>query len=527
MQPTNPSSGNDAARNAYQWAVVDPDRVALIQHEEETTFGELIGRVNLISNHLRDLGLEAGDVVAGFMDNDPAYWAVSLAAQQVGLYYVPINSHLKADEAEYIVANSGAKVLVAGPAQAALLHAAGTATGAVHRYALAEAPPDWMPYAELGRGYPPAAPENRVAGAIMGYTSGTTGRPKGVKRQVGQESPEAATQRTLDMLGSFGLASSNGVHLVCSPLYHAAPAGFATGALHLGHTLVIHTKFDAAQVLADIERHSVTNSHMVPTHFHRLLSLPEEIRQATDTSSLEVVVHAGAPCPVSLKRRMLAWWGPIIWEYLGATEGIVAIASPSEWAAHPGTLGRPAAGAVQILDELGVEQPARTSGRIFFKSTMPFEYLGDAEKTEANRFGDLVTVGDLGLLDEEGYLFMQDRRNDLILSGGANVYPAEVEQALIDHPAVSDVGVIGVDDDEWGQVVVAVIQLNPGFSAGDDLRAELDGFARTALGSYKRPKRIEFLEEFPRTPSGKLLRRQLRDLYSSAAPRTATAPSPL
>ncbi|WP_142060194.1 AMP-binding protein [Pseudarthrobacter sp. B4EP4b] len=526
MNAISSSGGDEAAPSAYQWAEVDPSRTAVIQRDHEITFGQLIGRTNQLSHHFRELGLGVGDVVASFLENEPEYWELTLAAQQIGLYYVPINSHLKAEEAAYIVHNSGAKLLVAGAAQAGLLASNGTVVEAKHLFTLGEVLAGWRPYSDLGHGKPTGAPVDRVAGAIMGYTSGTTGQPKGVKRKVGHETPEQVAIRSVAMINSFGLTRPDGVHLVCSPLYHSAPAAFAAAALHLGHTLVVHEKFDAEWVLRDVERYGVTNSHMVPTHFHRLLSLPDKTKAAADTSSLQTAIHAGAPCPPSVKRRMIDWWGPIIWEYLGATEGIIAQASPSEWLEHPGTHGRPEPGSVVILDEFGAEQPTGESGRIFFRATLPYEYVGDPDKTRENRQGDFVTVGDLGYLDAEGYLYLKGRRDDLILSGGANVYPVEVEQALIGHPAVADVGVIGVDDEEWGQKVVAVIQLNPGYSPSNEIREDIDSFARTNLGSYKRPKQIEFLNEFPRTPSGKLIRRNLRDILTVRAALAAESSRP-
>jgi long-chain acyl-CoA synthetase len=286
-------------------------------------------------------------------------------------------------------------------------------------------------------------------------------------------------------------------------------------ALHMGHSVVVHGRFEAELTLCDIERHRVTSSHMVPTQLHRMLSLPEETRQRFDLSSLRSLVHAGAPCPIDVKRRMINWVGPIVWEYLGATEGMVAIVSSQEWLTKPGTVGKPAFGStVKILDDDGVEVPAGVAGGIYFGGAgADFEYHNAATKTQDNRVGNLHTVGDIGRFDDDGYLYLLDRRSDLILSGGVNIYPAEVEQQLISHPAVTDVAVIGIPDEEWGQSVLAIVQPTDPAAAGDDLAAELLVHCEGRLAAYKRPRRFEFRSELPRTATGKLLRRNLRDEY--------------
>lgn len=501
----------------FGWALSHPQRPALIVGDKISTFGELGARVNAISHHFLALGLVQGDVVAGFLQNGREYWELSLAAQQSGLYYLPLNWHLRPEEVQYILADSAASLLVAHQALAeGLADIAGSLPA--HRFVSGGEVPAWQPYSSLGEGYPETAPDNLVAGAIMGYTSGTTGRPKGVARKISGAPPQSLVDTSLGMLARFGLTDPDGVHLVCSPLYHAAPGGFAAAFLHLGHALLIQTGFNAEEVLRDIERYKVTTSHMVPTQFHRLLSLPDDVKARYSHASLQAIIHAGAPCPLGVKHKMLEWWGPVVWEYLGATEGFVSHVSPEEWLARPGTLGHPKEGDVIIVgDDDEVVAPGET-GRIYFLSTSPFEYRGDSEKTAANRRGAHVTVGDLGYLDEDGYLFLQDRRTDLIISGGANLYPTEVEQALIMHPAVADVGIIGVADDEWGQMVVAVVQTVPGVTGSEDLRRQLLDFAKENLGSHKRPKRIEFLDDFPRTATGKLLRRELRDVYDPKNP---------
>jgi long-chain acyl-CoA synthetase len=497
----------------YRAALACPGRLALIEPGTgQLTFGELHARANRLSHAMRGLGVGPGDVVAAMVHNDSAFFELIMATGQIGVYLVPINTHLAAEEVAFIVRDSEATVLIAHFDLAENLTAVAKDLPA-RRFSIQGAVPGWDPFETLdGESGEPA---ERVAGSVMGYTSGTTGRPKGVKRKLSGKSPEEAAAGMPRMLvRTFGLGA-DGVHLVTSPVYHAAPSAFAMAALHAGHTVVLHRRFDEEATLRDIERYRVTTSHMVPTHFHRMLRLPGLVKRKYDLSGLRAVVHAGAPCPVDVKRQMIAWLGPVIWEYLGATEGMVTVVGPKEWLARPGTVGRPAPGVtVKLLGDQGQEVPVGEAGTIYFGlAGVEFEYHKDPEKTRASRIGALHTVGDIGRLDEDGYLFLLDRRNDLILSGGVNIYPAEIEQHLIGHPAVADVAVIGVPDPEWGQSVLAVVQLTAGVSPGPDLAEELKDHCAGALASYKRPRRIEFRADFPRTATGKLLRGQLRDEY--------------
>jgi len=350
----------------------------------------------------------------------------------------------------------------------------------------------------------------------MLYTSGTTGFPKGVRRPLTGGYPEEGLQSLTAFFRSFGFQPGD-VHLVVSPLYHAAPGGFALNSLHLGQTIVIMDKFDPETALQLIERYKINNTHMVPTMFYRLLHLPEEVRSGADISSLRSVVHAGAPCAVEVKRRMIDWLSPIVYEYYGASEGSASRISPQEWLEHPGSVGRALPGvSIKILNEDGQELSPGEVGLVYFGAPGSdlFEYYKDPAKTVATRRGNLITVGDLGYLDEDGWLYLSDRRTDMILSGGVNIYPAEIEARLMEHGAVADVAVIGIPDPEWGQRVIAFIQPRVGISPSDALAKELIEWCRVGIATYKAPRAIEFRSELPRSAAGKMQRRILRDQYT-------------
>jgi long-chain acyl-CoA synthetase len=504
----------------YQLARTQPDRPAIVDPDGSVLmFGELGRRVNRLSHALRSRGLAAGDVFAAVVHNGHEYLELLLAAGQVGMVMVPVNYRLSVSEIVYIVRDSEAKLVVAAAEQARELPIEELPR---HRLVIGGAAAEWAPYSLVGATEPVTPPEDRRAGGMMLYTSGTTGHPKGVHNTIPAVDPETFGRLFAGMPAGYGVTSGAGVHLVCSPLYHAAPGGHALGFLHSGHTIVIQARFDAEEVLRAIERYRVTTVHLVPTHFHRLLQLPADVRARYDLSSLQAVIHAGAPCPVPIKQQMLDWLGPIVWEYLGSTEGSVSRVSSQEWLARPGTVGRPLPGlTVKILDADGAEVGTGEPGTIYFgyvDRPPSFEYHHDPEKTAAARRGNLITAGDYGYLDEDGYVYLLDRRTDLVISGGVNIYPAEVEQALITHQAVNDVAVIGVPDPEWGQRVVAVIQPAPGVVADDKLVAELAKHCTAQLASFKCPRRFEFVTDFPRTETGKVQRRLLRDAYAASEP---------
>ncbi|MER6980086.1 AMP-binding protein [Streptomyces carpinensis] len=504
----------------FEIAAADPGRRAVIDPDGSVlTFGELLARVNRVSRALRSHGLTAGDAVAVAVHNGHEYLELMLATGQVGMFLVPVNWRLTPAEMLYVIHDSAAKTVVADAEQARTLPLESLPE---HRFVIGGEVAGWRPYPELGKGESDEAPAERRFGMVMGYTSGTTGNPKGVRSTAFRDAvpEEVIGQLYGGLVTRYQVTPDKGVHLVCSPIYHAAPTGHAYAFLQLGHTVVIQGRFDPEAVLQAIEKYRVTSVHMVPTHFHRMLRLPEEVRARYDLSSLEAVIHAGAPCPVPIKHQMIEWLGPVLWEYLASTEGGVSLVDSHEWLRRPGTVGHPTPNTVvKILDEEGKEVPTGEPGTIYFglEGQGPtFEYHNDPAKTAATRRGNLATVGDYGYFDEDGYVFLLDRRTDLIISGGVNIYPAEIEQALITHPAVADVAVIGILDPEWGQSVLAVVQPAPGAVTGEELTAELRAHCARQLASFKIPRRFDFRADFPRTETGKLQRRKLRDAYTSS-----------
>jgi long-chain acyl-CoA synthetase len=502
----------------WKLATADPERVAIITPEGlEHTGGELLSAANRISHGLRALGLERGDTVAIVVPNGFEMLAVYLGATQIGLYLTPINHHLVGPEIAYIVNDSEAKVLVGHERFAAELEKATAEISlpADRRFAIGTVA-GFRPFAQLTADQPDTAPEDRVAGAPMHYTSGTTGQPKGVKRKLVDIDPDVLGELYSGFQGMFGVQPlDDNVHLTGSPLYHTAVLMWTANALHMGHTVVVMDKWSPEGMLQLIDRHGVTTSHMVPTQFHRMLALPEEVRASYDVSSLRCMVHAAAPCPPDVKRRMIEWWGDSIMEYYAATEGGGTIVTAAEWLTKPGTVGKAWPGSeIRILDDEGNDVSTGAEGTVYMSLALSdFEYKGDAAKTAENRRAGFFTVGDWGLLDEDGYLFLKDRKSDMIISGGVNIYPAEIEGELLTFPKIADVAVFGIPNDDWGEEIKAVIQPAEGVEPDDALRDEILAFCIERLASYKRPKTIDFTPELPRDPSGKLYKRKLRDPY--------------
>jgi len=510
---------NVGSKGFWRRALEDPAWIAVVDPDgTEHTAGEMLARANQLTHALRARGLREGDGIASLLPNGAAPVEIYLAALQAGWYLTPINWHFTAPEAAYIATDCGAKAFFVHERYAQLGVDTADAAGipAEARFSFGDVR-GFTHVDELRKGHPDTLPENRTAGTTMHYTSGTTGRPKGVRRQLtGLDPDDAAALLGAGLLGIFGITEGQpNAHLVSSPNYHTAVTTFGGAALQIGHTLVCMDGFDAETALAFTERYKCTNSHMVPTHFKRMLSLPDDVKSRYDLSSMRWLIHAAAPCPVGIKQAMLDWWGPCVWEYYAATEGGGTIASPQDWITHPGTVGVPwPTSEILIADENGASLPTGAPGTIYMKmGFVEFEYYGDKAKTEANRLDNYFTVGDIGYLDKDGYLFLCDRKADMIISGGANIYPAEIEAEIIMNPKVADVAVFGVPDDEWGEQIKAVVQPAAGVEPGDELTADILAGLQGKLAKMKWPRSIDFLPELPRDPSGKLLKRRLRDPY--------------
>jgi len=503
------------------WALAqeDPDYLALVTPEgAEVTAGELLGRANQLVHALRARGFEVGDVVATLLPNGAEMIEAYLAALQAGWRLVPINFHLVAPEVAYILEDSGARAFIAHERFATAAAAAVDQAGldAAGRLAVGEIP-GFTSYAAARDEQPTTLPEGRTIGDVMNYTSGTTGNPKGILRPLVGVTPEEAALGLAGILFLFGIQpKDDNVHLVGSPLYHTAVLRFGGASLHLGHTVVVMDKWLPEEMLRLIEERRVTTSHMVPTQFHRLLALPEEVRAKYDVSSLRHMIHAAAPCPIPVKEQMIAWWGNAVDEYYAASEGGGTIVTAEEWLRKPGTVGKPwPISEIAIFDDAGnrITEPGVIGTVYMSMQTGDFEYHGDKEKTEKNRIGSFFTVGDVGFLDEDGWLFLRDRKIDMIISGGANIYPAEIESVLLSHPKVGDAAVFGIPNEDWGEEVKAVIEPAEGVEPSDELAADILAFCADKLARYKTPKSIDFTDEMPRDPNGKLYKRKLRDPY--------------
>jgi len=505
-------------------ATQTPDRVAVIEPDGSVvSYAALAAMADQFGRGLQELGLAPGSTVAAMLPNGSEALALFFAAMQTGLYIVPVNWHLAAAEVAYILGDSEAGAFVAherfADVAAAAADQAGIGQGA--RFAVG-AVGGFAPLAELGAGGGTGRPQQRTAGAPMLYTSGTSGRPKGVRRALTGEDPDNVPATATWLFGVFGVKPFDGhVHLCCSPLYHTAVLNFATISIQLGHPVVLMDRFDPQEVLTLIERHRVTHSHMVPTQFRRLLALPEPVRSRHDVSSLRAMIHAAAPCPPEVKRRMLDWWGPVVIEYYAATEGGGTAITAQEWLARPGSVGTPWPGSeVRILDDNGADLPTGEPGLVYLRmGTSTFDYHKDRDKTLASRARGMFTVGDIGYLDADGYLYLCDRKSDMIISGGVNIYPAEIEAELSCHPAVGDVAVFGIPHEEWGEEIKAVVQPVDGIAPSPELTAELLGFLGGRIAKFKLPRTIDYVTELPRDPNGKLYKRRLRDPYWAARDR--------
>ncbi|WP_039798904.1 acyl-CoA synthetase [Nocardia araoensis] len=498
----------------------DKPAVVVAESGEVLTYRELEENSVRLARHLHDAGLRKGDHVALLSGNDPKIYEVYWAALRTGLYITAVNRHLSPSEISYIVNDCGAKALIVSAGLADAAEQIVPETPAVEiRLAFDGPVPGYKSYEEARAAASPEPLPDQPRGADMLYSSGTTGRPKGIKqplpdRQVGDAPGDTYTA----IFGPLYGFDTETVYLSPAPLYHAAPLRFG-GVVHaLGGTLVIMEKFDAEQALAAIERYRVTHSQWVPTMFVRMLKLDEAVRARYDVSSLRVAVHAAAPCPVDVKRAMIDWWGPILYEYYASTEANGATFIDSEqWLRKPGSVGTAGLGSIRVCGDDGAELPTGEIGTIYFeREEAPFAYHNDPAKTAEAVHPDhptWTTTGDIGYVDEDGYLFLTDRKAFMIISGGVNIYPQEVEDALALHPEVLDVAVIGVPDEEMGESVKAVVQPAPGAEPGPDLAAELREYLRDRIAHYKVPRSFDFADELPRTPTGKLVKGKLRQRY--------------
>ncbi|MGI9611799.1 MAG: AMP-binding protein [Acidimicrobiales bacterium] len=501
-------------------AATRPDypAVMMVGSGETLSYRELDERSNQFAQLLRAQGLGPGDHIALFMENQIRYMEIVWAALRSGIYVTAVNSFLSAEEVSYIIDDCDARVVVSSRAKADVAAVVDpAATPKVERWLMTDGASgdNWESYEDVVAEYPVTPIADEVPGFPMLYSSGTTGRPKGVKRPLPDHAIDELEPRVAGFFTEQYRYGPDMVYLSPAPMYHAAPLAFSLGVNRVGGTLLIMERFDAGGCLAAIEQHQVTHSQFVPTMFIRMLKLDAVEREAPDLSTLEIAIHAAAPCPVPIKHQMIEWWGPILKEYYAGSEGNGAtFITSEEWLEKPGSVGKARAGEIHICDEDGNDLPAGETGTIYFSGGGTYEYHKDPAKTaDARLSGGRTTLGDIGYLDEDGFLFLTDRKAHMIISGGVNIYPQEIEDVLVTHPAVADVAVFGVPDPEMGEQVKAVVETTAGVEGDDRLAAELIAFARDHIAHYKCPRSVDFEAELPRLPTGKLYKRLLRDRY--------------
>jgi long-chain acyl-CoA synthetase len=504
--------GVHATKRAAQPAII------MAQTGETITYAELEARANRLAHFLRNRGLKRLDHYAILMENNARYVECCAAGERAGLYFTCINSYLTADEAAYIINNSESKVLITSQEKRETALKALAQCPKVEVVLIVDGPGDGKRIFNLDEataGLPATPIADESLGTAMLYSSGTTGRPKGIVRPL-EDQPPGKQLLMFDFIQRLWRYREGLVYLSPAPLYHSAPQAAINLVIRCGGTAIIMERFDPERYLQLVEKYRPTHSQLVPTMFSRMLKLPEETRKKYDVSSLEVAIHAAAPCPVQVKEQMIAWWGPIIHEYYGATEGLGFTACDTEeWLAHRGTVGKVLLGELHVLDEEMRPTPKGAPGTLWFKTASPFEYFNDPAKTAEARSedGTMSTVGDVGYVDDDGFLYLTDRATFMIISGGVNIYPQECENLLITHPKVMDAAVFGVPNDDLGEEVKAVVQVVPGVEANADLAAELIAFCKTQLSHQKCPRSVDFEKELPRLPTGKLYKRLLRDRY--------------
>jgi long-chain acyl-CoA synthetase len=509
------------------WAGEAPDRVAVVSDHGNRTFAELNARANQLVRALRARGVEPGSAVALMCRNRPEFAEVWGACTRGGYRLTPINWHLTGEEAAYIVDDCDARVFVADARHAAAAAAAARLAPKVTvRLAVGGEIDGFESYDDALAAEDGSDIDDPAPGGIMYYTSGTTGRPKGVTRNLAALAVPAganasAAVATSRLTGIMSYVPGEDVHLCTGPLYHAAPLSFSLSLpLASGVGTVMMDDWDAEESLRLVEEHGITHTHMVPTMFVRLLKLPESVRERYDTTTLRNVLHGAAPCPANVKQALIDWLGPIVYEYYAATEGTGTVVDPESWLSHPGTVGLvEPPDHIKIADEEANELPRGEVGLVFIKApdVGRFEYYKDSDKTSSAYRGEYFTLGDVGYMDDDNYLYLTDRSANLVISGGVNIYPAEVDAVLVEHPAVRDVATIGVPDAEWGESVKAVVELQEGVEPSPELAQELLDFTREHLAHYKCPRSVDFVNALPREDTGKIFKRKLRDQYREAA----------
>jgi long-chain acyl-CoA synthetase len=490
----------------------------MAQTGEATTYAELEARSNRLAHFLRSRGCKRLDHYAIFMENNARYVECCTVGERAGLYYTCINSYLTADEVAYIVNNSESKVLIFSQEKRAVATGALQQCPKIEVALVVDGPGEGANVLNLDEatsGFPATPIPDEALGIAMLYSSGTTGRPKGIIRPL-QDVPPSQQLGLFDFIVKLWRYREGLIYLSPAPLYHSAPQAAVNLTIRLGGTAIIMERFDPEQYLRLVEKYRPTHSQLVPTMFSRMLKLPEEVRKKYDVSSLEIAIHAAAPCPVQVKEQMIEWWGPIIEEYYGATEGLGFTACDTpEWLAHRGTVGKVLLGELHVLDDNMKPTPKGTPGTLWFKTASEFSYFNDPAKTAEARSpdGSMSTVGDVGYIDDDGFLYLTDRATFTIISGGVNIYPQECENLLITHPKVADAAVFGVPNEDLGEEVKAVVQPMPGVVPGPEFAAELIEFCSKHLSRQKVPRSVDFEAELPRLPTGKLYKRLLRDRY--------------
>ncbi len=496
-----------------------PDKAAYIMagSGETVTFKQLDERSNQTAHALREAGLQPGETFALFAENSARYLEIYWAAMRSGLYVTCISSRLTAPEVEYIIQDSGSKLLIASAQLGATAIEAKQLTGLKDGWSIDGEIEGFTALETQRERFPTTPIPDEMHGADMLYSSGTTGRPKGIRAPFVPDRAIDEDNVLNQIAKGLAGADENSIYLSPAPLYHAAPLRWCGAFTRFGATLIIMEKFDPEDFLRQVEKHKVTHTQVVPTMFVRMLKLPEEARAEYDVSSLEFAIHAAAPCPIPVKEQMIEWWGPIIDEYYAGSEGNgMTWAKSPEWLTHKGTVGRPIWGELHICGEDGEELPVGEEGQIYFGGTVPPTYHNDEEKTAGARHAeheDWSSLGDVGKVDEDGYLYLTDRKAFMIISGGVNIYPQETENVLITHPKVADCAVIGVPDPDFGEAVKAVVQPMEGIASDEALAEELMEHCRAHLSKLKCPKSIDFDPELPRHPTGKLYKRLIRDRY--------------